>query len=67
MLDHNWLIDPIRFVIQKDMNEWFFLAVVMYDEVDDTTEIDEYHQRWNNEMPKNPIPLLLCQIDRSLT
>ena len=66
MLDHNWLIDPIRFVIQKHMNELFVLAIVTYDEVDDTTEIDEYHQKWNNEMPKNLIPLLLCQIGRSL-
>ena len=58
MLDHNWLIDPIRFVIYKYMNEWFVMAIVAYNEVDDTTEIDEYHQRWNNEMPKNPIPFL---------
>ena len=40
------------------MNEWFVMAIVAYNEVDDTTEIDEYHQRWNNEMPKNPIPFL---------
>ena len=67
MLDHNWLIDPIRLVIQKYKNEWFSLTVVAYDEVDDTIEIDEYHQRWNNKMPRNPIPLLLCQTGGSLT
>ena len=49
------------------MNEWFVLAIVMYDEVNDTTEIDEYYQKWNSEMPKNPIPLLLYQIGESLT
>ena len=48
------------------MNEWFVMAVVAYDE-DNTTKIDEYHQRWNNEMPKNLIPLLLRQIGESLT
>ena len=67
MLDHNWLIDPTRFVIQTYNNEWFFLAIVAYDEVDDTIEINEYHQRWNNEIPKNLLPLLLCQIGKNLT
>ena len=61
------VINPINFVIQKHMNERFVLDVVVYDEVEDTIEIDEYHQKWNSEMPKNPIPLLLCQIGGSLT
>ena len=67
MLDQNWLINPTRLVIQKYKNEWFALTFVAYDEVDDTIEIDEYHQRWNNEMPKNLIPLLLSQTGGSLT
>ena len=45
MLDHNWLIDPINFVIQKHMNEQFILVVVVYDEVDDIIEIGEYHHK----------------------
>ena len=49
------------------MNEWFVLAVIVYDVVDDTIESGEYHQKWNSKMPKNPIPLLLCQIGGSLT
>ena len=36
MLDHNWLIDPIRLIIQKYKTEWFALTVVAYDEVYET-------------------------------
>ena len=67
MLDHNWLIDPTRLVIQRYKNEQFSLTIVAYNEVDDTIEIDEYHQGQNNEMPRNPILLLLCQIYGNLT
>ena len=42
-MDHNWLIDPIIFILQKHMNEWFVLVIASYNEVDDIIEIDEYH------------------------
>ena len=62
MLDHNRLVDPTKFVTHKYKNEYFVLAVIAYDEVDNIIEINEHHQRWNNKVPKNLIPLLLCQI-----
>ena len=43
MLDHNWLIDPTKFITQKYWNECFVMAIVVYDEVDDTIEIDKHH------------------------
>ena len=67
MLDHNQLIDATMLVAQKCKNKWFALIVVAYDEVDDTIEINEYHQRWNIKIAQNPITLLLCQTGRSLT
>ena len=54
MLDHNQLTDPTGLVIQKYKNEWFVLIIVAYNEGDDIIEIDEYHQRLNNEIQKNP-------------
>ena len=42
MLDHNWLIDPTKFITQKYWNECFVMAIVVYDEVDDTIEIDKH-------------------------
>ena len=67
MLDHNWLINPTKFVTQKYKNECFVLVIVAYDEVDNIIKIVEHRKRWNNEMPKNLIPLLLCQIGRNPT
>ena len=45
MLDHNWLIDLVNFVILNHMNERFVLVVVVYDEDDDKIEISEFHQK----------------------
>ena len=51
MLDHKWLINPIKLVIQKYKNEYLALATIPYDGADNTAEIDEYHHKWNKEMP----------------